>query len=317
MKILLLSDLHLVAESPLSRTDSVLDEQERFLNFIGEYCNREGIGAVVQAGDFCDVRRSWWLLQYLTDILRTWKEKGITVYAVLGQHDSYYHNMDVNTTVMGVLVSAGLIVRLTAKPIKMGTVAIYGSSFGEKVPAVESNMEYSILAIHKQILMKKFWKDQSEYEYAPDFLHKHYDYDLILCGDAHQRFAFQDGTKAKRIICNTGPMMRLIANEHEMRHMPGFFVHDTDKKSLKWIDFPAAKLGEDIFTTKHLEVKKRQEELFTSFMEKVSKSSGRGGSLSFDKMLRVFGKEHSIRPEVMQIIYDEYEKHERVRHGNG
>jgi hypothetical protein len=318
MKIALFSDWHCVSEKPISRIDNVLDEQGKSFTFIWDYLFANGIKHVLQAGDMVDVRRSWWLLQFLTSLFKGWNDKGLQIYGVMGQHDSYYHNMDVNTTVLGVLFNSGLVQRLGSSPTIIGDTAIYGCSWGEKVPEVQQirgvNLPKewcNILVIHKQILMKKFWKDQSEFEYAPDFLHKNYEYDLILCGDAHQKFAFQDGTKKdRRIICNTGPLMRLIANEHEMNHMPGFYVYDTNDRDLKWVAIPAPK-GEDIFTTKHLEVKQRQEALFTEFMDKVKKMHGIKGKEDrplFDKVLRTFGKENHIRPEVMQIIYEQFER---------
>lgn len=292
--MILLSDLHLTMEKPIARIDDVQEEQDRMLRFIGSYAVDNGIKVILQAGDFVDQKRSWELLQYLSTMLRTWKERGISVYSVMGQHDSYYHSMTNEKTVMGVLFSSGLVTRLGSRPVSMNSAArIYGASYGEPiVPVTNLKGTYSILAVHAPILWKKVWKQQEDYMYAPDVLRDSY-YDLILCGDQHQKFLY-DNDLGRRIV-NTGPMMRLKANERD--HKPGFYHFSNGK--LKWVELPYEK---DCWSVLHLEREKHQEEMFEKFTSRLTEGGGSAPTVSFDKKLRVYFTKHKTKGSVQQII---------------
>jgi DNA repair exonuclease SbcCD nuclease subunit len=293
--MILISDLHLTMEKPVSRIDDVKEEQDRMLRFIGSYAVDNGIKTILQAGDFVDQKRSWELMQYLSVMLRTWKERGITVYSVMGQHDSYYHNMTNEKTVMGVLFSSGLVKRLTSSPVVLQEARIYGASYGEPVQTcLHQKGNYSMLVVHAPILWKKAWKQQEEFIYAPDAA-RTYKHDLILCGDQHHKFLYHNDNA--QVVLNTGPMMRLKANERD--HKPGFYHFEGKTAKLKWVELPYEK---DCWSVLHLEREKHQEEMFEKFTSRLTEGGGSAPTVSFDKKLRGYFTKHKTKGSVQQII---------------
>lgn len=298
MKIALLSDIHLVAENPIARLDDIVVTEFGKLSAVFMYCIEHNIDVILQAGDLVDIKRSWELLPRLTTFLNSYR--GIQLYLVRGQHDSYYHSMTNEKTIVGVLVASGLVNLLGEIGHSIGTpgaVYVYGASWGEPVPK-PTTKGLNILVVHKQILMNKIWKKQSEFDYAPEFLITHKEYDLILCGDHHRKFYFKNG---KRIICNTGPMMRLEANKDMMEHTPGFFVYDTNKGSCEWITIPSLP-STVVLSTKHLDAKHQMEKSFEEFTTKIQEAAEGKKTLSFDRNLRLMIHRLKTKDSVRKII---------------
>jgi predicted phosphodiesterase len=300
MKLGMLSDLHLTNEKPVGRIDTdMLSVGLDKLEQVFQYCYDNKIYDILQAGDCVDLKRSWELLSALTRFLKYWKAKGVKLYSILGQHDSYFHDMSNTKTIMGVLISAGLITRLTDEPTIIGkdkdSHQIYGASFGEEIPKIETFYKgLKILVIHKQILMSKIFNQQEGHIYAPTFLKENPDYDLILCGDAHQKFSFNIG---KRIICNTGVMMRLEASEMMYEHKPSFAVYDTESRKLEFHELKVQD-AEKVLSRVHLEKQEERKNNFDSFIKQVQESSEDSKELSFDKNLRIIIKQHKASENI-------------------
>lgn len=272
MKVALLSDPHFTVENPIGRNDNIESAVISKLLFVRDYLVQRKIRYLLVAGDLCDVKRSWNLLSLLTTHLSDWVDKGIEVFAVLGQHDSYYHETENDSTVLGVLMSAGLITRLTDDVYvisdKKETVFIQGASYGEPVPeafkAPTKKGTSNILVIHKMIGMARLWAQQQGMEYAPAFLKRNKGYDLILCGDAHRRFIHSFG---RRIICNTGPVIRLEATEEMMEYRPALFVYDTKVPGrIGQIPIPCRN---NVLTREHIEKIQEEKADFDAFINEM------------------------------------------------
>lgn len=311
MKMILMSDWHLVNENPIGRSDNVVDVQWEKLRFVFDYAVYNRIHLILQAGDMTDTKRSWELLQKLSSHLSTYKM--VKVLMVKGQHDSYYHDVSNQKTIVGVLESSKLVTVLNNKPYNAGyseiegatekrtppDVEIYGSSYGEDIPEVINSKSINILVIHKQILVSKIFAQQEDYVMAPTFLKENPDFDLVLCGDVHQRFEERLG---ERIICNTGPLLRLEATAAMMEHKPGFFVYDTQKKGpLKWIEIPSAG-GSSILSRDHIEKQKKREMSFESFIERVQESTDDKNSVSFEKNLEIIMGRNKSSKNVRSLV---------------
>lgn len=304
MRLILLSDLHLTPETPVARLDDVAgDTQWGKLRFIFNYARKYKIGHVLQAGDFTDVTKSWELMQRLSEFLSEYQE--IKIYAVRGQHDSYYRDMNNRRTIMGVLDSL-----ITAKHVpSSGTylndgVRVFGCDYEAHLPIMRPIInDVNILVIHRQILIKKFWKVQEGYEYAPDFLKANKQYDLILCGDAHQRFIHQEG---KRIICNTGPLLRLEASENMFEHKPCFYIYDTASKKLETIEIPHAPAS-SILSREHLVTASARKESFANFVAQV-KDASQTKSCKFERNLKLMTVRLKASEQVKKYIAEVEER---------
>lgn len=311
MKLALLSDPHSTVMSPIGRTDDVALAMILKWGFIRDYLLKNQICRLLVAGDLCDVKRSWELLAILSTTFSEWVEKGINVYAVLGQHDSYFHEMSNEATVLGVLMSTGLVTRLSGKPLtvgggKDGFVNLYGSSYGEPVPKAKKSSLPNILVIHRMIAMNKLWKQQKGMDYAPDFLERNKNYELILCGDAHRQFVYQS---VKRTICNTGPMMRLDATEEMMSHKPTMFIYETEHNKLYSVPIP---YRTGVLTREHISQVKLEKNTFDEFFDELlEKGKSR---YTFKYILRKYLEEmerekgcvsSSVRKILSEVMSDE------------
>jgi DNA repair exonuclease SbcCD nuclease subunit len=295
MKIIGLSDCHITADKPISRLDdNILKTGLDKLEYVFNYAFENGIISILQAGDLFDVKRDWSVLSALTKFLEEWQKKGINLYSVSGNHDQYHHQVQNEKTTLGVLVSSGLITRLGSEGKQLGYAAgekpvhVYGASWGESLPISTYKDSVNILVIHRQILMSKVFKQQTDCDYAPEFLKQHKGYDLILTGDAHQKFHYV--ATDKRQIINTGVMMRLEATKAMIEHQPQFVVYDTQTKKIEWINIPAMK-GRDVLTDAHLIAKDITERKFDAFIDMVENTTQVGNECSFDENLDVLVKE--------------------------
>lgn len=311
MEFILLSDCHLCAEKPIARLDTdILDTCIGKLEQVFMFAHKNKINSIVQSGDLFDIKRSWKLLSAMTIFLEKWKRKGICLYAVTGQHDMFYHSLTNEKTIFGILVSSGLIIKLSDTPIlfKNGNniISIYGASFGEDIPK-PSHQYRSILVCHRQILMNKIYKQQEQYDYAPAFSEQHSEYDLILTGDAHQKYDFKLGG---RHICNAGPMMRLEATDAMLNHMPGFYIFDSNKNKLSYEYIPAKK-GSEVLSKSHIELQKIRKHNFDDFIDKV-KAGDQNQSLDFNENLQVVIQQSKASEQVKYHIGEYLAKGERV-----
>jgi len=302
MKILLLSDLHLVVDNPVARLDDLTEIQWDKLDWVYEYAKKNGIELILQAGDLTHTKRSWSLLNRLTDFFSFYDD--IPTWIVKGQHDSYFHDLDNNKTTTGILLSARLLTLLDKNGWSSKGVTVYGASYGEEVPFDLRASDYNILVIHAPIAEKGI--PGVNYIDALQFLKEHDEYDLILCGDIHEKFLIKH---KGRVICNTGPMLRIEATKYMLNHRPCFFVFDTDKKNMiEEVLIPTAP-GKLVLSRDHIEKQKQRQDEFNDFIERVKDASG-VSSVDFLENLNLIMKKNKT-PSAVKRIVEKYMEGER------
>ena len=302
MKILLLSDLHLVVDNPVARLDDLTEIQWDKLDWVYEYAKKNGVELVLQAGDLTHTKRSWSLLNRLTDFFSFYDD--IPTWIVKGQHDSYFHDLDNNKTTTGILLSARLLTLLDKNGWSSKGVTVYGASYGEEVPFDLRASDYNILVIHAPIAEKGI--PGVNYIDALQFLKEHDEYDLILCGDIHEKFLIKH---KGRVICNTGPMLRIEATKYMLNHRPCFFVFDTYKKNMiEEVLIPTAP-GKLVLSRDHIEKQKQRQDEFNDFIERVKDASG-VSSVDFLENLNLIMKKNKT-PSAVKRIVEKYMEGER------
>lgn len=276
-----------------------------------EWAEREG-AIVLQAGDFFDVPRSWFLCERWIKFFAKWNAV-VEIMAVFGQHDTYmYSESTRHATILGILDANGLVAILDQVPrtrdvILYGDstrVDIYGASYGQPVPQVEDRKAFNVLVIHKMIVPAKAWPGQQDYIWAPRFLAESEHYDLILCGDLHQQYRFQATKQNKqlRFLVNTGCMSRHIADEYNMNHQPGFYVCDTESRELLWEAIPHQP-AEEVLSRRHLEEKARTDKMLDEFIQAMDKIDlGEEEGMSFQDHMVAYAREVGLSSRVKQII---------------
>jgi len=302
MKILLLSDLHLVVDNPVARLDDLTEIQWDKLDWVYEYAKKNGVELVLQAGDLTHTKRSWSLLNRLTDFFSFYDD--IPTWIVKGQHDSYFHDLDNNKTTTGILLSARLLTLLDKNGWSSKGVTVYGASYGEEVPFDLRASDYNILVIHAPIAEKGI--PGVNYIDALQFLKEHDEYDFILCGDIHEKFLIKHKGK---VICNTGPMLRIEATKYMLNHRPCFFIVDTNKKNMiEEVLIPTAP-GKLVLSRDHIEKQKQRQDEFNDFIERVKDASG-VSSVDFLENLNLIMKKNKT-PSAVKRIVEKYMEGER------
>jgi len=308
MKIICLGDLHLLWDKPIARRDEAHEVQKKKFKFVLDWA-RKNQAAVIQPGDFFDTARSWHLtsayMKFLDDYYT--RKKLMDIYVVYGQHDTYmYSEKTRHATGLGLLVANRLVHLLDHRGHALdyaSTVWAYGASFGQPVPRVgEDESRVSILVVHKMIVDEKLWATQEDYVYAEDFLDQYGDYDLIVCGDCHRKFAFeQDG----RYIVDSGPLFRKEADAYNMTHEPGFYVYDTDKRGLDWVGVPHEPASE-VLSREHLERQERinlaMEEFISSMHLYEGEEDEESVAVDFMGNLQAFLQENDVGKGVIDVL---------------
>ena len=306
MKFILVSDFHLLSKTPVSREDNLVETQFDKLRFILGVAKEEG-AVILQAGDFCDAPRSWYLLPELTDIL---KEYGVPIYCVFGQHDTYMYNEETRgRTTLGVLQKAGLLTVLDPViPIVLNNpvggdsdISVYGASFGTNLGRVPSK-GFTVGVAHVSVSDRPLYPNHV-YTDAKKYLDQNPEYDLILVADCHRRFEASD--EKGRVLINTGPILRKEANEYNLTHMPKVVLFDTEKPMYKWIDVPA-EAPQLVLNRDHLERASESKSMLDEFVQNIKDQQEKIGSQeyrgTFLDNLWKFTQENEVEKEALTIL---------------
>jgi DNA repair protein SbcD/Mre11 len=299
MNIIMVSDLHMDLETPAGRLDDTGETAFRKLEYVlQEAAKRKAI--ILQAGDFMNKPRSWFLLPRLIDLL---KRYGIPIYCVAGQHDVYMYNEETkDNTSLGVLAKAGLVTILGEKGTIHGNVVFYGASYGQEIPFPNYTKEkgirdLNILVVHAPIAEEWVGGDFIE---ADKFLKEHTEYDYILCGDIHRRFQVNSGARS---ILNTGPLVRREATTYNFAHRPYMVYLKIEGKIrvLNWIEIPHEPAGK-VLTRDHIEREEDKNQMLAEFIERIESGSGNSDHVSFDQVLQDLLKETKADKKVRAIL---------------
>jgi len=303
MKLICLSDMHLVGDNPIGRIDNLIVTQfiklSQIVDFIKAHPN--DVFHTLQAGDFTDKPRSWLLLSLLVSFFKRTK---MHFFCVRGQHDSYMNNEDSNAkTILGLLSKVGYVSILNQTiPFILGNkVHVYGTSYEKTFPkTIKEEGFYNILVIHAPIAQKPLFEGHVHFD-AYKFLKEYIEFDLILCGDIHREFCIVDHG---RVILNTGPMLRKDAEEYSFTHEPKFYLLHIDEDKGKLLNIDTIKFmcspAEEILSRKHIENKIEAETILSSFI--ATMKSDFKVEANFDANLANFIRENKINDDVIRII---------------
>jgi len=306
MKIVCLGDLHLLWDKPIGRKDDAHKVQMDKVKFVLDWAlNNKAI--ILQPGDFFDTARSWHLTSAYSEFFGN--NLMTLLFAVYGQHDTYmYSEKTRHATGLGVLIANNLITLLgkEGKVFEDKTV-IYGASFGQEVPKPKVGKDrLNILVIHKMIVGNEklgFWQKDGDFVYAENFLDEQKDYDLIVCGDCHRRFLFeQDG----RFIVNSGPLFRKEADMYNLTEAsPGFYVYDTNEdvedEMINWIDVPHEPANK-VLSRNHIERQEEIDEAMEEFVSKMKINDDKITSVDFMSNLVAFLDNNKVEDGVKDIL---------------
>jgi len=271
MRLLLLSDVHIIYNNPICRLDDLVSFQYDKLKFIFDYAIDNNIKYILQSGDWVDNPRNYKVLSDIAFFLKEYKDN-VSLFCVFGQHDTYmYSELTRGATNLGVLERTGLVTILGSKPTPLIGISLdnnthaYGVSYGEEIPEVESDDDFNVLVIHAPITDQPI-HPKAEAIDAHEFLATNKDYNLILCGDIHRRFCI--GDNKKNFIINTGPMIRKTADEYNLAHIPSFAVFDTEEREFEWVEIPH-KPTDEVISRDHIDTPEETALMLEDFISEM------------------------------------------------
>ncbi len=294
MKIGLLGDIHARVRAPAGRQDDwFVIQLGKFVAALTWFKEQE-CDFILQPGDFFDSPRpANFVLSTYINTLDLFK---ISLLSVLGQHDTYYHDV-VNTerTALNVLESAYAATLLRVDPITYGTVRIYGASWGQDPPILRRKPEgtINILVAHAPVGDKPLWpghKLPSPSQYAKD----HPGYDLILLGDYH--YSYQTTYKDTTIV-NMGCMMRMRNTPKDRDHKPRVGIYDTEKGEIETMYLP---IEPSVLVFATAPTKSEPSEPLQEFLDRL-RDTGKLGT-SFNDNLRTMMREKKAGKKVRGVV---------------
>lgn len=298
MRFVLLSDVHATSKNPIARQDDILSVFYQKFIYVLQYAAEHNY-PILQAGDFFNRPRDWYLLHGLLALL---KDCSVDLYSIFGQHDMYlYADKDNTPTSLGILAQSGQISILGPKPKKFkGQVYVYGASWNEPIPTPKGKI--NILVIHAPISDISLFPGH-EYTKAHRFAEEQEGYDLILCGDIHREFVHHvirtmKGSRDTWIV-NTGPMLRLEAVEYNLGHGPCFYTYDTKTKKLDKVGIPHPR-ARDVLSRVHIKAKQHINEILDEFITSLQDMPDVSADI-FTNIKNYVDKE-AVDEDVKQII---------------
>lgn len=298
-KVVLLSDLHLMYESPQGRTDNIVEAAQEKLNYVLSFCHSKNM-PLVTAADVFDKPRGWRVLTWVSDLLKKWST--VPIYAVRGQHDMYMRSESTEGTCLGLLVKWDRIKLLDDHPTNVVPSAqFYGCSYGDEVPVPWDTDANNILVVHMSISDAPLWPGR-EYTNAVWFLSHYRYYAGVLCGDIHKKFVFRSET-ARRWIANTGPLLRKEASVEMFEHHPCFFIYDVTTGSIIEHEIPH-KPAAEVLSREHLERKTTISQKLDEFVAAVQHLSDEQPDkrLTFDDNLIAVIKANKVPKRIVTIL---------------
>jgi DNA repair exonuclease SbcCD nuclease subunit len=295
MKIIATGDWHIRYNKPLNRTDDYLQAQQQKVETLLR-AGRTESAPIIQPGDFFDTPNIQFSL--LAHYVHLFREYGVKIYTIFGQHDLRYHTLHGNTP-LNLLREIGVVEILTPKPTSLGIgVVAYGVSWGEEIPVVAPDPSvFKILVLHKMVIgNKKLWEQQKDFVWAHSLV-TDYNYDLIIAGDNHTSFEFAAG---KRVLFNCGSLMRMTVDQAE--HKPHFFVFDTKSKTSVRHELPTIPFNE-VMNVKKVEKEKERNINLDAFVSGLKTARDDMG-MDFVREMASYVKENSIPEEIHDIIKD-------------
>ncbi len=263
------ADLHFRLDRPKCRIDEDwMGAQENVLRFILDKA-RELKCPLIINGDICDRSVSGVeLVNWIMSIFQDYPD--VVVYALPGNHDLPYHNMEnIDRSAYGVLQKSGIF-DITSNMFPFGT------------DTVESVAGNELIFIHRLIMEKDPGFKMGDMLTADELLDLYPDAKYIFTGDNHDGFVH---TRGDRSVINPGSPIRQSASQKE--YTPRIYVVDILKNTTEKIDVPDP---EDMVVIDYLNQAKDRDIRIQEFVDKMkvdSDTDNSGIGYSFQDNLKI------------------------------
>lgn len=270
------SDWHITSFIPACRKDDYFKTQCRKIWFVLNLAVQHKCPVFI-AGDIGD-KAQWknWLLAKIMTLGKLLPHR-VEIYAIAGQHDLPYHNLDlIKESGLWVLNEAGFLTVLN-EPKDFGDFIIHPYHFGEDL-IWRSNRKRTVALVHRFVyqIKDREWETETG-DSARSLLREFPCYDLIVSGDNHIPFWIDEG---ENIFLNCGSLMRDTISQ--VYHKPAVYLWNAKNNIIQKVFVPIEK---DVFDVSVQDFKYEKEEI-ELFVRNLH--SAEGFKLSFKSNLQKF-----------------------------
>jgi len=296
---ILTSDWHIRESKPKCRTDNYLETQDKKITFIFQLAQKNRCPILI-SGDLGHEPN--WSCHLLRWFIYKIKKYNVDIYAIIGQHDTHYHNLkNWRKSAIGVLGTAGVINLIGTKyhfpPNEIKKFHLIPFPYGRPMKKID-NSGYSVskpmvAMTHQMVINKKLWPGQVAIK-GHQLLRKYPQYQLILSGDNHSPFVSEyEG----RILVNPGSVFR--QNADEIDHKPRIYLWYSTNNTVKPIYIP---IEEGVVSRDHIEEKTERDERFDNYIQKMK--LGYKVGTSYKKNLNKYFRKNVVEKNVIERILE-------------
>lgn len=218
-----IGDCHLNISSPASRVDDWADTCLSKLASIRTELVRRNINTAIQLGDFWHSNNQPpWLINRVCAELSKWREAGISLYAIVGNHELAHErieNLDRNP--LQILFTTGLVKHL--RHLHLDFVDVFGYDYPQAINSAPQCSRYSVAVAHRL-----YESSLTDFSLTSKNL-THLGYDLYILGHDHQRY---DLVKVgKSYLLRPGSLMRTSAHAYHLSRKPSFEVATVEESA--------------------------------------------------------------------------------------
>lgn len=256
MKMLIIGDIHIRANTPISRKDDIKDVLKDKFFKIRKLIEKEDVDFVLTTGDVLD--RSFVgneTLLLAEELINSLK---VPIYSICGNHDlkgNTINNYKESSISILERLCSSLIIPMSDS-LNFGNIRIYFSHYGNDNFIIENkdDSKYNIIVAHSMIV------DSYCMFEAIDVNSVNTNADLIITGHNHQKFY-------KNNVYNAGALLRLSSAKGDMDRKVEVGIFNSDTKQITQVELDIADYTEvfDVDTAN-----KKQQILNESVIQELS-----------------------------------------------
>ena len=219
MTFVFITDTHFTSQTPINRTDNLLDSLLDKFEYVLDYAKKKKT-YVVHGGDFFDSPRVGDdVATRVSDLLYKYK---VHVYGILGQHDLIGKNIESSSRTKMGLFKRLKYFHLLMKPKVIDNIALHPFNFDVENPVpVEvfvkrKEKKFNVAVIHGMIADKNLMIKSNCIMKAWDAVTTNAD--LVLSGDYHPGYGIQEHMLVGH-FCNPGSIARMDIGDKNRKPM--------------------------------------------------------------------------------------------------
>lgn len=226
--------------------------------------------------------------------------KGILT--IFGQHDMNQHQGTINTPLWTMDAARAVFVVAPDYPVELTSpdgqaVYVYGHNYGTPIPTIQDSHCFNILLTHQMVSDRDYWQGHVDYTQARALLDR-VGYDLVVCGDNHNRF-HEYNANTRRGLINCGSLMR--STTAQKTHKPVAYVYDT-----LHCDFEVHELTiappEEVFAAENAVTIRQGGEVVNPFVNEIQTRRHGIGGMDFLETLQRVARRRNANEAVMNVI---------------